>query len=47
MPIDWRYNWCESEICACVGCVNVSGKLIEQGYTKKDWEEWVKENPKK
>lgn len=46
MPINWRYYWCESEKgCACAGCANRAGQLTKLGYSKKDWEEWIKANP--
>lgn len=39
-----RYRWCTADVCACMGCCNA--ELKYNGYTKKDWEEWVKNNPK-
>lgn len=42
LPIQWRYYWCEAEICACLGCANGSGRA---DITKAEWEEWVKRNP--
>lgn len=44
MPESWRFRWCEGikTGCACLGCANVSGGLVRQGFTKKEWEEWVK-----
>jgi hypothetical protein len=38
----WRYRWCESEVCACMGCANRAGKVH---FSKEEWESWVKENP--
>ena len=46
MPIEWRYNWCPGNLCACLGCANMAGELTENGFNKEQWEEWVKENPK-
>lgn len=45
MPLLWRYYWCESVACACLGCANSSGGLTENGFNRKDWEQWVKEHP--
>jgi len=46
MPQEWRYNWCDAGLCCCLGCCNVSGRLLKLGFTKQDWEQWIKENPK-
>ena len=40
-----RYKWCEGGPCACMGCANVSGGLVDKGFSKKDWERWVVKNP--
>lgn len=38
-----KYRWCNGDRCACMGCVN---NLISiNGFTKEQWEEWVKLNP--
>lgn len=42
-----RYYWCESKICGCMGCANGFGQLKANGYTKEEWQEWVRENPEK
>jgi hypothetical protein len=46
MQPDWKYRWCESNACGCMGCANRSGGLNVLGYSKEDWEEWVSKNPK-
>lgn len=46
MPLEWRYRWCESKACCCLGCVNRAGGIEAQGFTKEDWLEWVNRNPK-
>lgn len=40
-----RYYWCESKVCGCMGCANGSGQLKANGYTKDEWQEWVRINP--
>jgi len=40
---EWRYRWCEAEICGCMGCVNRSGG---KPVTKEEWQDWVRRNPK-
>jgi len=45
MPMDWRYRWCESGACGCLGCANASGGVGAAGYSKQDWEGWVTDNP--
>ena len=37
---DWRFRWCEDDACACMGCVNVSGKLGKI-LSKEEWDKWV------
>jgi hypothetical protein len=37
MPEDWRYRWCESKVCACMGCVGVGSRDV----TKAEWHVWV------
>lgn len=44
MPEDWRSRWCGSEVCACMGCANVSGGIALKGYSKADWQLWLEEN---
>lgn len=47
MPENWRYRWCEAQVCACMGCANRgNGRIQEKGFTKKHWEKWVKNNPR-
>lgn len=46
MPKDWRYRWCESKRCYCLGGANCSGGLRARGFTKEDWQKWVDKNPK-
>ena len=43
MQESWRNNWCDPGVmgCACLGCANNSGGLIEKGYTREDWEAWL------
>ena len=45
MDIGWRYRWCEAGICGCMGCSNISGSLRRLGFTKAEWDMWVKRNP--
>ena len=45
MSKEIRYRWCESKQCWCMGCVN--NVLIGNGFTKEDWQKWVKENETK
>lgn len=46
MPVEWRYRWCESEVCACIGCCNRGPEgLLEKGYTRGDWEWWKVRHP--
>lgn len=45
LPLDWKYRWCESDVCACLGAANCSGGLIKNGFTKEQWQEWVNKNP--
>lgn len=51
MPKYWRTRWCTAAEdtspdggCGCVGCANVSGGLVRQGFTKEDWKKWMEEN---
>lgn len=41
VPERSRYRWCNSNLCACMGCVNMSTRLNRQ-----EWESWVMRNPK-
>ena len=46
MPVEWRYRWCETKLCCCLGCCNRGPDgLIEQGFTKGDWLWWVARHP--
>lgn len=45
IPSDWRYTWCESEVCGCLGCANRSGGATASGVLKSEWQKWVKDNP--
>lgn len=38
-----RYYWCNARACCCLGCCNT--EVLNAGYTKENWEEWVRENP--
>lgn len=38
MPASWAEYWCEGGACCCLGCANISGGLIQFGYSKADWE---------
>lgn len=40
-------NWCDSQMCACVGAANCTGQLEEYNYSKRDWIVWKDENPRK
>ena len=44
MPPKWKSRWCNSHMCACMGCVNKSGGLTAKGYTYQDWRDWVSRN---
>lgn len=46
MPPQWRYRWCESTLCGCLGCANGAGRLTFYGYTREDHNEWIRNNPK-
>ena len=46
LPYSYRYMWCTSSICGCMGCANRAGGAESKGVTKEDWKQWVKENPK-
>ncbi|KKL95384.1 hypothetical protein LCGC14_1855080 [marine sediment metagenome] len=39
MPESQRYRWGKG--------VNYNGQLIIKGYTREQWNEWVKDNPRK
>jgi len=28
IPLEWRKRWCESQYCACVGCVQIGNRII-------------------
>ncbi len=45
MPHEWTRRWCEPDElgCACLGCANHSGGLLKNGYTKEDWQEYLKQ----
>lgn len=44
MPESYRYKWCRSKNCACLGCANKAGGLAAKGYTWEDWNKWVGKN---
>ena len=46
MPPEWKSRWCNSHMCACLGCANKSGGLTAKGYTYQDWMNWVSRNKK-
>lgn len=46
MPLDSRYWWCESRVCACMRPAHCDGKLFEAGFTKEDWMSWLEQHPK-
>ena len=37
------YRWCDSGLCACMGCVN--NWVRHHGYKKEDWDEWLTRSP--
>lgn len=43
MPLKHAMYWCESELCACLGCANRSGGLHKAGITKEEWREYMAE----
>lgn len=45
LPERWRYRWCNSGPCGCMGGANCSGGLSGKGFTYEQWQEWVKNNP--
>lgn len=45
VPESWRYRWCSSGPCACMGGANCSGGLRGLGFTFEQWQEWVAKNP--
>lgn len=44
MPLEWKSRWCNSHMCACMGCANKSGGLTAKGYTYEDWRDWISRN---
>lgn len=44
MPREWRGYWCESQVCACLGCANGAGGLAARGILKSEWAAWCKAN---
>lgn len=38
----YRERWCApgNSGCACIGCANHAGGLLELGFKKSDWEAW-------
>jgi hypothetical protein len=40
IPEESKIRWCSSQMCACAGAANCSGKLSSHAYTKKDWIIW-------
>lgn len=45
IPVNWRYRWCENNVCGCMGGVNCSGNIQRNGFSKAEWQEWVGRNP--
>ena len=43
----FRYRWCDSGPCACMGCANLAGELYKHNVSKEEWEEWVRTHPAK
>lgn len=43
IPYPHRYRWCTACICGCMGCANKH--VINNGFTKRQWEEWVEHHP--
>lgn len=44
MPPGWKSRWCNSHMCACMGCANKAGGLTAKGYTYEDWRDWISRN---
>lgn len=44
MPPEWKSRWCNSHMCACMGCANKAGGLTAKGYTYQDWRDWISRN---
>lgn len=44
MPPGWKSRWCNSHMCACLGCANKAGGLTAKGYTYQDWRDWISRN---
>ena len=45
LDIRTRYNWCDKNMCLCVGCVNRKVDLPAYGFTQQDWVNWVVDHP--
>lgn len=45
VELSWRYIWCDSLICGCLGCINKSGRVESMGVSRFEWNQWVKDNP--
>lgn len=43
---EWRLNWCENRVCACMGGVNCSGGLRGK-FTREDWLDWKRRHKPK
>lgn len=44
----FRYRWCDSTMCFCMGCVNRSASSRQdRSITREQWDAWVKRNPKR
>ena len=47
MPVEHRYRWCDSELCACIGCCNRGSEgLIAKGFNRADHLWWIARHPK-
>jgi len=44
IPSGWKSRWCNSHMCACMGCANKAGGLTAKGYTYQDWRYWISRN---
>lgn len=40
-----RYRWCSGGLCACLGCANGPGRVVELGFSHAEWKEWVERHP--